>query len=225
MLLAAALTAGQAGAQGYVIYKSDGTIERLHYIAVDSITTYTDTAEYVDMGRGVKWATCNLGATSESDAGYFLAWGETGQKDDYSLSTYSDPDYTVMPDTISDTQYDPVKAVLGDEWRMPTLAELNDLCDTAYTRWSLDTVNATPGYRVASRINGNTIFVPATGYLSGTQHLSLGSAASYWSAVKRANKTTHAYILSVVVRSGTVWRGTSASSLRYYGRNLRPVRQ
>ena len=31
--------------------------------------------EYVDLGLSVKWATCNVGADSPSDYGYYYAWG------------------------------------------------------------------------------------------------------------------------------------------------------
>ena len=33
--------------------------------------------EYVDLGLSVKWATCNVGATSPEQAGLYFAWGET----------------------------------------------------------------------------------------------------------------------------------------------------
>ena len=33
--------------------------------------------EYVDLGLSVKWATCNLGASSPEQLGKYYAWGET----------------------------------------------------------------------------------------------------------------------------------------------------
>lgn len=38
---------------------------------------------YVDLGLSVKWATCNVGATSPSDYGDYFAWGETATKSTY----------------------------------------------------------------------------------------------------------------------------------------------
>lgn len=37
---------------------------------------------YVDLGlpSGVKWATCNIGATAPEDDGDYYAWGETSTK-------------------------------------------------------------------------------------------------------------------------------------------------
>ena len=44
--------------------------------------------EYVDMGNGIKWATCNVGAAKPEDNGDYYAWAETETKDDYSWSSY-----------------------------------------------------------------------------------------------------------------------------------------
>ena len=38
---------------------------------------------YVDLGLSVKWATCNVGATSPEDYGHYFAWGETSTKERY----------------------------------------------------------------------------------------------------------------------------------------------
>ena len=41
--------------------------------------------EYVDLGlpSGLKWATCNVGASSPEDYGDYFAWGETSPKAEY----------------------------------------------------------------------------------------------------------------------------------------------
>ena len=44
--------------------------------------------EYVDMGNGLKWATCNVGAMNPWDYGDYFAWGETTTKDNYNWGTY-----------------------------------------------------------------------------------------------------------------------------------------
>ena len=43
---------------------------------------------YVDMGNGLKWATCNVGAENPEDYGDYVAWGETAPKAEYSWGTY-----------------------------------------------------------------------------------------------------------------------------------------
>lgn len=46
--------------------------------------------ECVDLGlpSGIKWATCNVGASSPSDFGEYYAWGEIRPKSDYSQKNY-----------------------------------------------------------------------------------------------------------------------------------------
>ncbi|MCD8312741.1 MAG: leucine-rich repeat protein [Bacteroidales bacterium] len=41
--------------------------------------------EYIDLGLSVKWATCNVGASSPSDCGDYFAWGETSTKSSYDI--------------------------------------------------------------------------------------------------------------------------------------------
>ena len=43
---------------------------------------------YVDLGLSVKWATCNVGASSPEGYGDYFAWGETTIKSTYNWSTY-----------------------------------------------------------------------------------------------------------------------------------------
>ena len=43
---------------------------------------------YVDMGNGLKWATMNIGATSEEEYGDYFAWGETETKESYTMANY-----------------------------------------------------------------------------------------------------------------------------------------
>ncbi|MBO5847451.1 MAG: InlB B-repeat-containing protein, partial [Bacteroidales bacterium] len=46
--------------------------------------------DYVDLGlpSGLKWATCNVGATTPEGYGDYFAWGETSPKSNYDWSTY-----------------------------------------------------------------------------------------------------------------------------------------
>ena len=46
-----------------------------------------DTHPYVNMGDGLLWATCNVGADNPWDTGGYFAWGETYTKDTYNWST------------------------------------------------------------------------------------------------------------------------------------------
>ena len=44
--------------------------------------------EAVDLGLSVKWANCNIGASTPEAAGAYYAWGETEEKEEYTPLTY-----------------------------------------------------------------------------------------------------------------------------------------
>lgn len=44
--------------------------------------------DYVEMGDGLKWATCNLGATHPEEFGDYFAWAELTPKPSYNWSSY-----------------------------------------------------------------------------------------------------------------------------------------
>ncbi len=137
----------------------------------------------VDLGLSVKWATCNLGASSPEESGSFYAWGETKAKDKFTWSnykwtyeeksTYGDPillrsKYNsnsnlgkVDKKTKLDTDDDAARSKLGGKWRMPTKAELQELIDKCDMTWT--TKNGVKGMEIKSKSNGNSIFIPAAG--------------------------------------------------------------
>lgn len=47
-----------------------------------------DGYEAVDLGLSVRWATCNVGAESETDVGDYFAWGETESKNEFFTTNY-----------------------------------------------------------------------------------------------------------------------------------------
>ena len=59
--------------------------------------------EFVDLGlpSGTLWATCNLGASSPEESGYYYAWGEHTPRADFQRTNYSYYD----TDTHSYTEY------------------------------------------------------------------------------------------------------------------------
>ena len=90
----------------------------------------------------MKWATQNVGASSLSDYGGYYAWGETRTKSSYDWSNYFDcldstggswGTYKIGGKTsISPTSgHDIARENWGGTWRMPTDAELEELCKNA----------------------------------------------------------------------------------------------
>lgn len=94
-------------------------------------------AKAVDLGLSVKWAPWNVGATSAGEAGAYFAWGEITAKSEYEWSTYKWTEdggdtftkYTTDGKTTLDSEDDAATANWGGKWRMPTLAELQELSD------------------------------------------------------------------------------------------------
>ena len=125
--------------------------------------------ECVDLGlpSKVKWATCNIGANSPEAYGDYFAWGEIETKDEYEENnsrTYNKR----MSDISGHETYDAATANWGEDWRIPTKAECEELMDANYCTWEWRSNNDFAGYKVTSKINGNYIFLPAAGYKSGS---------------------------------------------------------
>ena len=130
----------------------------------DDISTF----QKVDLGLNVCWAGWNVGASSPEDYGNYYAWGETTTKSNYTESSYQyqNGSYINIGSNISGTQYDVARVEWGGDWRMPTLGEMNELEERC--TWTWTTYNGVEGYEVTGP-NGNSIFLPAAGYRSGTE--------------------------------------------------------
>ena len=143
--------------------------------------------EYVDLGLSVKWATCNVGATSPEDFGHYFAWGETTTKSDYlfsncptyrlSISQLQSQGYIDSEGNLT-SQYDAARANWGGDWRMPTMAEQEELLNNC--TWTWTTQNGVNGYNVKGP-NGNSIFLPAAGFRDELSLRYVGSRGYYWS--------------------------------------------
>lgn len=77
--------------KAFVIYLQDGTTVQYRLADIDSVVycdyvpepTFLNDFEYIDLGVSVKWATCNVGASSPEQAGYYVTWGDTVGYTDY----------------------------------------------------------------------------------------------------------------------------------------------
>ena len=188
--------------------------------------------EWVDLGLSVKWATCNVGASRPSDYGSYFAWGETKPKSDYSWSTLKyclDSDGNKFSKYVTENSYgsvdakrtlettdDAARVNWGGKWRMPTRNELMELKDKC--TWTWTTLNGHKGYNVTSKINGNSIFLPAAGYCSDDNLTNAGSSGRYWSSSLNTDDPYNA--CSMGFNSGYM---CTDYYNRYFGRSVRPV--
>ena len=171
--------------------------------------------EYVDLGLSVKWATCNVGASSPEGYGNYYAWGETSIKPSYgggNSRTYRKE----VGDIGGNASYDAARANWGSTWRLPTWNEIDELIEKC--TWTWTTMNGMNGYKVTSKVNGKSIFLPAAGDRGSSSLYFAGSVGLYWSSTSSTSGTRRAY--NLYFDSGNVRRH---GSRRHYGQSVRPV--
>ena len=124
-----------------------------------------ETMEYVDLGlpSGIKWAKCDLGASSPEKYGDGYAWGETWTKwnnDYYYFTDIVEGQYTKYDSRdkrfFLEKEDDVAYLRLGEGWRYPTWNEVQELFDNCTVTES--TLNGWPGVMFVSKINNNYIF-------------------------------------------------------------------
>jgi hypothetical protein len=201
-----------------------------------SFTTIVE-YEYVDLGlpSGLLWATCNVGADLPEEYGDYFAWGETQPKDNFSWTNYqycmgsfntltkycNNPDigYNGFTDDLTTLlpEDDAATANWGDDWRMPTEGELQELYQNTTVTWT--TRNGVRG-RLFTAENGNSLFLPASGYCNESVPEATGIIGDYWTSSLDMDYPSGA--LSFFFNSSNYYIGFCN---RLYGRNVRAVRR
>ena len=166
--------------------------------------------EFVDLGlpSGLKWASCNVGASKPEEFGLYFAWGETqGYADassgkgfcwgDYKFTTAAtgatDADFRggltkyntdsasgIVDNKLVLEQVDDAAYVSDNTCRMPTKADFEELTAKTISEW--ETLNGVNGRRFTSTTTGNSIFVPAAGWCGAGSVRDVGSYGYYWSS-------------------------------------------
>ena len=172
--------------------------------------------EYVDLGlpSGLKWATCNVGASKPEESGNHYAWGETSTKSSY-IKENSVTWGKNFSDISGNPTYDVARKQWGRTWRLPTIAEFEELLNNCTWTWTEQ--NGINGCKVTSKKNGNSIFLPAAGWRDESLNYQ-GTGGYYWSSTPHESLSLGAY--SLYFRSGrhrTNWNN------RDYGQSVRPV--
>ena len=176
---------------------------------------------YVDLGLSVKWATMNVGATSETEVGHLFMWGSTtpNTKDESNWAnapfnggakTFDEEYFNAQKSEWLDDndnlklKYDAARAIMGGDWRMPTEAEYQELLDNTthdmgYRYWKLTSKKDTSKY----------IIIPSSGAYGD----------SVWSSSLNTAEPIYARILNFTF-SNAIY--TSISD-RYYSFGVRGV--
>ena len=197
--------------------------------------------DYVDLGLSVKWATYNVGATKPTETGNFFAWGETEPKEKYSWENYkwckgrvntltkyclSSSAGTRDNKLVLEPEDDAAHVILGGTWRMPAWDECARLVSRC--TWTWTKIGGVNGCKVTAS-NGNSIFLPAAGYRSGSvPNASAGSVGHYWTTRLQLPEPSGVQPLTdspvqLYFSSGGQDYGYSSSYTRIHGLTIRPV--
>ena len=224
------------------VYDNLGKFYRAYADVGDSII-YGTAKRYgynlVNLGlpSGTLWANMNLGADEPEHYGYYYAWGETESKTTYNASTYlyGTTENIGNDYDIAGSQYDAAHIQLGNAWRMPTKAQMEELLSSDNCSWEHVTRNSMNGYLVKSKRNGNTLFLPDAGVKLGSNAEFTNEGAAYLTSTQTEDSSPYSWVITW--RPGTYdgdpkMRGSNdyypfdahgRGTYRYWGRVIRPV--
>ena len=146
------------------------------------------TAEPVDLGLSVLWASHNVGARNCEQLGFHYQGGQRQQAID----------------------------VWGEDWRMPTLHEMQELMQQCQWMWNV--FNGIPGF-VVTGTTGNSIFLQAAGSSYMMQQDAVGTAGRYWCGTDDTQYPDRAKCLEFNQYSGNVFSMPIATAM-----SVRPVK-
>ena len=158
----------------------------------------SSTVEWVNLGLSVMWAKCNVGAKNETDYGSYFMWGDimnkTNSNCDWTTYKYCNGSDTTLTKYCTNNNYgtednkttldpedDAATQIMGGNWRIPTKDELKELIDNTNSVWVSNYHNSgINGRQFTSKINGNTIFIPASGRRLGPSFSYQGNDCDIW---------------------------------------------
>ncbi len=193
-----------------------------------------DMANAIDLGLSVKWADVNLDMGYDDYAALtpennqdnvtkffngLIGWGDpTGAKKSETRTDYPEIN------SISGTIYDVAKAKWGGKWRIATQSEYLELINACI--WTWEERNGCYGYKITGS-NGNSIFLPTTGYRKGFSWYSSDNGY-YWTGTMQPNNNFYPYLLNFDnARKGLNTTSTSglANLFTPFGCAIRPVQE
>ena len=142
-------------AEGYI---RDSIQNQYWYcLSLNYYTTSITQGKEIDLGlpSGTIWAGWNVGAESAEQGGEYYAFGETETKEIFTDDNFIG--YGNVPSSISGTQYDVARKKWGEDWRIPTRSEFDEIIK--HCTWISTNYLGIRGYK-ATGPNGNCIFFP-----------------------------------------------------------------
>lgn len=183
--------------------------------------------DYVDLGTGVLWAKCNVGASNPEDFGDYFSWGDIDGHSEGSGYNFNSDNYnngvsgsghTLTADfTSGNSSYDGARANEGSPWRVPTKLEAYNMFRNTDHEWT--TVNGVPGAKFMNKSDHSKyIFIPAAGYYNGTTLGYKTLRCCIWTTYYNGANNADYY---VATSDGTYTGGTLA---KLNGLSIRAVR-
>lgn len=177
----------------------------------------------VDLGLSVKWHQCNLGAAAPGQGGGWYAWGALEEQERYSKSDYvfyTEDGFTKYneADGLEKLQAadDVVKVKLGKKWRMPTMAEVEELVDNCEREWiEVDGVDC---LKFTAK-NGKSIIFPGVGDKFSSFEPHPGKVVRVWTSELQKGDPDTGIHLYCTERTAS----PDAHAARYIGYQIRPV--
>ena len=228
------------------------TVQAYGKSAQCTVTVTPHEFEFVDLGLGVLWATCNLGADTPSDYGDYYAWAELETKDYYYWGNYrycSSNDSKGMDKYTTDNlshhllktdeldrlePLDDVASVLsGGEWHIPTAQDFKELIEKCTC--NKVTVKGVKGVEFKSMVPGykdKSIFIPYSGCMIDDELKGLGREYYLWSSTPGWG-TMGTYLttdIEYLEQIQSTSKGTGmipevrSIKQRFSGMNVRPVK-
>ena len=234
------------GGSGYAVLQDKQIVENTRFnkdsvIEDDQIIEENSSIyEWVDLGlpSGLLWASTNVGAEKPEDFGLYFAWGETQGYEDATIDKqfawedykWCNDSYTTLTKYNNDSSYgtidklttlelvDDAAYVSDNSCRMPTKADFEELiANTTITQESLNGVN---GRRFTSKIDGNSIFIPAAGDQDYGSVYDAGSGGYLWSSSLAESASISGWCLHF----NSVNMGVGHGFDRYSGLTIRAVK-
>ena len=194
-----------------------------------------DGHKFVDLllPSGILWAETNIGAKTEADAGEYFAWGETESKSVYSWETYKYyTSYYIITKynstdgkTVLDKEDDAAYVNWGAFCRMPTEEDITELINTANCTWEMTNMTTSSGEsitgcKVTSNRNGNSIFLPAAGYMYNSDIVQTNyKRGNYWTSTHASSSNDEFSCILDCLETPS----RQGSRSRYLGCPIRPV--
>lgn len=179
-------------------------------------------------GCSAWWASRNLGAQKDSESGYFFTWGE---KYGFSVTSYNENfDYFPQNRQFNTSEYnvvkfeDAAKYHWGQDWRVPTVQDINELLDNTVSYWGFHEDGIIGRWFVGRDWKTNqevSIFFPAANELVEGKWTDVGRFGCYWASTP-ANDKDYGCGLFFGSEDGNVY--IYNAELKWHGLPIRAVR-